>query len=400
MVHIFIRHGDRTSIHLVPGYKPETYNCKFSNWYTGNDVKFKEFPSRMDEMLSPATGMANVFHKWSPYPNYDTCKDAVLTSRGALQHLQLGRHIYESYSKHNNLFENPLSSKIYTISTGTKRTFQSAVAFIYGFIPSFDISHFNISYSRDLHFCSMKHLEKKTCDCPHTRDLHMRALWYTGAMSKNSSNYQDLKTYMNKLFEITDSGSKLLEGIADALVPTFCHNFTIPCSTFDSSKCVDHTLLGNIWDAVTVKQYSNWDDPDFNFLKYSSIKMTPVLLEVVNRMKDLILNVHINIPTFTLYSGHDVTLSPLLYVLGLHDGRWPPYASRVVMELYENENDVTGNRFYLKFLYNGIDKTEEVLFCRDKTLNGLCNFKFFSRFVTEELLTRFGYKDYDNACFE
>jgi hypothetical protein len=216
-------------------------------------------------------------------------------------------------------------------------------------------------------------------------------------MGKNSSYFKDLRNFVSELFKIDKNDLKWLSGIADALVPTFCHNFTIPCSTFNPSKCVDHKLLGKIWDAITDKEFSNWDDPSFNFLKYCSIKMTPVLIEVFHRIKELIENK--NTPKFILYSGHDVTLSPLLYVLGLHDGRWPPYASRVVMELYENENDLTEEKYFLKFLYNGLDKTEKVVFCKNKTLNGLCKLKLFSDFITHEILNRFGYRDYGDACF-
>ncbi|XP_053379223.1 2-phosphoxylose phosphatase 1-like isoform X1 [Mercenaria mercenaria] len=394
MVHIFIRHGDRTSIHRFPGYKPETYNCEFSTWYTGSNEKFRSFPQRMEKYPSEKR-RKNPFLTWPQYPNQKTCKDSVLTSRGALQHLQLGQHLYDSYIKHSHLFEKSSSSLIYAKSTGTLRTYQSAVAFIYGFLPVTNISSFNIDYSEDLHFCSKKYSMKVTCSCPHTRDLFARSKRFQSAISKNSPYYRTLREFYT-LFGIDDNDLILLAGIADALVPTYCHNLTIPCSTFNSSKCVDHSLLGTIWDAVTYKEFSKWDDPDLNFLKYSSIKMTPVLLEVVDRIKELIENNGKS--TFILYSGHDVTISPLLYVLGLHDGRWPPYASRVVMELYEKENEDTNNKFYLKFLYNGFDKTEKVVFCKNRTLNGLCNFKLFTDFISRELLNRFGYVSYADAC--
>ena len=41
-------------------------------------------------------------------------------------------------------------------------------------------------------------------------------------------------------------------------------------------------------------------------------------------------------PRFVEYSTHDTTVAPLLCALGVWDGRWPPYASTVVVELLED----------------------------------------------------------------
>lgn len=38
-------------------------------------------------------------------------------------------------------------------------------------------------------------------------------------------------------------------------------------------------------------------------------------------------------PKMAVFSGHDSTLFPLLTALGAFDGSWPPYASRVQIEL-------------------------------------------------------------------
>lgn len=350
----------------------------------------------MDEM---AQGNDQVhFRNWPTYPNEDTCRDSVLTSRGALQLLQLGQHLYDSYINHFHLFKShkTFSSQIGVKSTGTSRTYQSSIALLYGFVPEFNISDFYIGYSQDLHFCSKEYSVQQTCICPRTKTLRFQSLWFQSAMSTNASQYKELGKFVANVFGINDNDLQGLTRVADALVPAYCHHFSIPCSTFNSSKCVDYSLFGRIWDAIIDNEFSNWNDPELNFLKYCSIKMAPVLSEVLERMKNLMEGKDTKI--FNLYSGHDVTLSPLLYVLGLHDGRWPPYASRVAIEMYEEENEDKNDRFYLKVLYNGLDKTENVIFCRNRTTNGLCNFNLFSEFISSELLQRFGYLDYRDAC--
>lgn len=44
---------------------------------------------------------------------------------------------------------------------------------------------------------------------------------------------------------------------------------------------------------------------------------------------------------FSLFSGHDTTLIPMLHAFGLFDGEWPPYASHIEMELYRRRDGDT-----------------------------------------------------------
>ena len=40
---------------------------------------------------------------------------------------------------------------------------------------------------------------------------------------------------------------------------------------------------------------------------------------------------------FVLYSGHDMTMMTMLYVLGVYDFKWPKYAADVKIELYQDK---------------------------------------------------------------
>lgn len=395
MVHVFIRHGDRTSINHMAGYKRETYNCKFDTWYTGSNEKFKLFPQRMD--LS-TNRKRNYFLNWSLYPNNDNCAKSVLTSRGALQHLRLGQCLYNSYNTHVQLFDRnrTLTNQIKVKSTGTFRTYQSAVAFLYAFLPVFNMSEINIEHSPSLQFCTPNISKQITCYCQHASNLRERSYVYQNAPSNHTSMHTKLLENISQIFRINRDTTLDFTQMADVFVPTYCHNFAMPCSIFNSSKCIDKDLLGKLWDVVTDRELLKHEDPDMNFLKYSSIVMHPVLLEIENRMKSFIRES--STYKFILYSGHDVTLSPLLYVFGLNNGRWPPYASRLVIELYEFNHAQSLGRFFLKFLFNGEDKTRDVNFCRGKLFHGLCNFRLFSEFILTRMLGRFGYSNYNDAC--
>ncbi|KAH8585257.1 uncharacterized protein ELE39_002190 [Cryptosporidium sp. chipmunk genotype I] len=105
------------------------------------------------------------------------------------------------------------------------------------------------------------------------------------------------------------------------------------------------------------------------------------------------LNEEINIkaPKFILFSGHDLTVIPLLSSLHLWDERLPPYASTVNIEIYHNpskkqENHGDSNSFskvesiqkilpyYTRLLYNGLVVTDKLMGCKG---NEVCHVSFF-----------------------
>jgi hypothetical protein len=56
-------------------------------------------------------------------------------------------------------------------------------------------------------------------------------------------------------------------------------------------------------------------------------------------------------PKFSLISGHDTTIFPILAALGVFDGLWPPYAARIVFELYSTVRLKLSSLFHLFFQY-------------------------------------------------
>lgn len=395
-IHVFIHHGDVTSVHQLPGQEAATFNCKFSTWYTGSNEKFKRFPTRMNKM-DGKQGRRNHFLNWALYPDRDICVGSVLTSKGALQHLKLGQHLFDAYSKHSSLMNSKLSltNQMKVKSTMTSRTYQSAVAFLYGFLPSFNISHIEIDHSPDLNFCTKQFSIQKSCYCKHAKTLKIRAEKFQNRFNENWLYSERLRQYITAFLHFSNfESASSFRALADALFPSFCHNISMPCSYSKSYNC--QTMMGDLWNAVTAGEISKYDDPEQNFLKYNSIILTPVLVEIIHRIKDVTENRQV--PRIVLYSGHDVTLSSLLLVLGLGEEKWLPYASRVVVELFEDQSDPPFSKFYLRFLYNGVDRTGDVLFCRDRTFKGLCKLNLFIEFVFTKMLKRFGFHNYYDAC--
>ena len=91
---------------------------------------------------------------------------------------------------------------------------------------------------------------------------------------------------------------------------------------------------------------------------------------------------------FTLYSGHDNSILPLLTALGYRVPQWPPYASRVAMELYApNRGPRSAQNLIVKVVYNGKDITQSTGFCGKKSI---CSLKDLLGYFTKPLKF-FGY---------
>lgn len=65
----------------------------------------------------------------------------------------------------------------------------------------------------------------------------------------------------------------------------------------------------------------------------------------------------------SVYSGHDTTLTPLLLALELPVDQWPPFASRLIFELYKPSTDSSSVGYLVKVIFNGKDVTKRLKFC-------------------------------------
>lgn len=97
-----------------------------------------------------------------------------------------------------------------------------------------------------------------------------------------------------------------------------------------------------------------------------------------------------------LYSGHDTTLIPLLNILKLYNGSWPPFASHVAIELYRDEdiihsmNPDSEEGFYVRVVYNSQEK--KLPGCNGDSLCPLKHFKSaMEKFAIDE-------SGYDAVC--
>lgn len=107
-----------------------------------------------------------------------------------------------------------------------------------------------------------------------------------------------------------------------------------------------------------------------------------------------------------LFSGHDRTIHNLGSAFGLYfDTPFIPYASRLSFEVYKsNKND----QFYFRFVFNGVDMTNQINFCEgDKSLRvsrrnrkskaDLCPIENFIRFIHDDYFQNV--TNFKDACY-
>ncbi|KAG8192960.1 hypothetical protein JTE90_028083 [Oedothorax gibbosus] len=323
-----------------------------------------------------------------------------LTLLGANQQLILGKALKEAYNdEHGLLNQNWKSSNINVYSSFYPRTFQSGIAFLFGFLPQFKLADISVRPSPGIIFCMSEYY----CQCPLARYLAQqeRRLRYQFLLTDRKT----VKT-VQKLMGILQSYTEQYLfpdafHMLDSLMLYACHKAPLPCipgtntcATFEDL----HTLITHtIWVEKQLMANSTMKT-------YSIIKSQGLLMHLIDKIQN---SIHGKDPTrFLLYSAHDLTLSPLLSVLGIHQNGVVPYASHMTFEIFSITEDSSA-QYGLRIVYKGKDVTKQVSFCKpyfesSKTWRSALQRKFcplesFFEFVVH-LVPSTGHASYKALC--
>ncbi len=134
--------------------------------------------------------------------------------------------------------------------------------------------------------------------------------------------------------------------------------------------CFPLTSLDSMWQVLNSDKRRELSSSDqrhkWRLLAY------PLLKDVSQRMRQV--KQGRAVPSFVIFQGHDHTITSLLVALGIGDDRWPPFASRLTVELYKRRASRHDNGYFLRFLYNGRDVTGDLGWCRRTTdTTALCS---------------------------
>uniref|UniRef100_A0A914Y3S7 Acid phosphatase n=1 Tax=Panagrolaimus superbus TaxID=310955 RepID=A0A914Y3S7_9BILA len=284
------------------------------------------------------------------------CKLGEMTAEGALQLLRLA------------------SLDVFVSSSYYHRTLQSGIAFLSGFLydHSDKIPELFIKASNTTYFCL-----DNSCTCNNERSKLY--------LDRYADLHSDLKIvakpigipHLSHPFEFVD-----------AILGTYaCRRLPLPC--FENNECISLDTI-NIAAKTAEELIREMYPKSQHIRRLYAAESYPIAHAVVKVIEELKKQTTKETSYIRVFSGHDITIIPLLLTMGLKNITIPPpYASRLVFEVYESKKMMLNEKFFIRVLYNGVDHTTDLKFCKSFHSN-LCSAKDFENFVENSLLQDIG----------
>jgi len=255
---------------------------------------------------------------------------AQLSRRGKMDQYLLGSFLRERYS--GFLSPNYTENDIYVRSTDVDRTLMSAEANLAGLYPPQEGQHWNEKLDWQpipVHTVAAEedYLLSSHADCPRFFTLHDQVL--------QGSFMQDIYKDNEELFNIVSQNSGVnitdivhLDYLYDTLLIESIYNKSLPGWTKDIFPGGKFEELRDL--SFTVDTFNH---------EMKRLKGGPFLREVIGHMLQIKNSTMEPMDRkMFMYSGHDTTVSNVLNTLGVFQPpQAPPYASMVMMELFEKE---------------------------------------------------------------
>ncbi|XP_017474510.1 PREDICTED: 2-phosphoxylose phosphatase 1 isoform X1 [Rhagoletis zephyria] len=460
-----IRHGDRGPMShmrdvmgidcgmnnngLVNRYRSFLYNSTSSSssnhMYWNKVGPFHGFP------LLPASERA--------------CLLGQLTFKGVAQMLHVGDILHQIYAHPLGLLIKQTSNRssmggastpnsllnsdeVVLFSTRYRRTFQSALALLFTFLPNEKWLSLNIRESHSMAFCFTD------CACQQAEVLLKRR---KVEQKLNLTFQPDISKVIQwvggTLLQQTPNGVNNVHDVLDVLNTVLCHDAPLPCrhSILNNTQLFSTTQLNaiDLNDVINIDQdeqvgnlvethyvpekalndeadgqnvmgcveqshvtalmaYANWQSTQnaehVYYKRIGLLRAYGMMRHVVSYMLRMISG---DRTKFVLYSGHDWTLQYLTAALGIRTGNtFISYATRLAFELYKSE---THTDYYFRAVYNGRDVTQQIDFCeggkslritRDSRGNkaDLCPIENIIRFLHEDYFSSLNATNFKDAC--
>lgn len=384
--HVVIRHGDRAPLVHLPGQAAPPLPCLMDLRQFDHLPKLQNYEhvmaqaSQSEERQEDPT---SDFNRWTLFPSRSECSEGQLTGQGAIQQVLNGLHLHERYTEPPHSLQIDHST-VAIHSTVVSRTYQSALAFMYGLLPDFDLRQLKVKGTSSILFCDSNAYPGSVCFCPGIETLRNKAI---GSCHGDPSTIKRMAVFESSAAKTLATvlgvpATKLPspEGIMDAMSRYACHSIPPPCVTTatnssDGNHCISTTCINartmeETWASVDAQSRCIGQNADFK--KYAAVSTQGLLLRIAQDLHKITLtntsarksNLS-SAPLFVLYSGHDNTITPLIAALGLEDRVWPGYATRLVFELYKQAyTPQVKGQYFLRILLNGKPVTSETVFCR------------------------------------
>jgi lysosomal acid phosphatase len=269
------------------------------------------------------------------------CAVGELTVRGFKQHVRNGKMLKRAYG--NSILPKKFDGQVYVRSTNFQRTITSAQAVLFGMFSK---------ASAWVHNGYLEHIvvEENQGELINSANRYpQNQLWMNRSLEKsNLERYPQVDQGIQKISKIMGESLDPMDipsKVFDCVNTNYCHG--LPTNVSQNTFDLINQVAPLVWNVVL-----NYPD------RFSAAKTNigPLLSAIRNEMKKAIASPDIvnDYKRFYLILGHDTgPMLTLLNGLGVFKGNWPPYAARIIFELYEKPNESAQNPdFFVRMVYN------------------------------------------------
>lgn len=467
---LLVRHGDRGPMTHLRGIN--SFDCDQDGDVLLN--KYRSFVQNLTTATSTTSGLWQKLGNFHGFPllppTHKACLLGQLTSKGVSQMLKIGEIIRNAYMSQLNFYQKtatftpinrPSNSsteatpiydpeEIIVYSTRYRRTFQSAMALMYAFLPPDRWHTLQILEAHSYNFCFAD------CACQRADQLQTSIEKTRNAnMGKHPAVNAIVQWIGNALLQNPAPTVNALD-IRDAILTLVCHSAPLPCRTKKQGQVDDDDDTQNDSSTSTVSDADviniDQDDPSSNaekddtvddvldaiddaestegcvdqsqvdtvmsFTRYQGTKDVRSkdtrdlgLLRAYGLMRQMnafmLRMISGDKIKFILYSAHDRTIQNLASALGIFlDVPFIPYATRMNFEVYKSEKDT---QFYFRVVYNGADITNQISFCEggrslrvNRGIRGskadLCPIENIIRFIHDDYFQNMNATNFKDEC--
>ncbi|XP_022308912.2 lysophosphatidic acid phosphatase type 6-like [Crassostrea virginica] len=387
-VQVIFRHGARTPIHLIPNVEEATYDAKKWKAIFPNTLYDYEILS-IDGSPPPESKYETYYQKLGLLKG--GCQYGMLTYLGQEQTYNLGRQLRKAYIGRSvgKLMYDYDPNLVYLRTTNMNRTKDSLRCVVAGLFGAEQLKEYTTKTGQKIKFYTAtqreEHLFPNPHTCPVLRQVNRAAL----VEGVNLPDMKDDRMEIERVLGLTGADWKTKVKFIparDDIVARRAHGLEIPKKLLPYRDKINR-------NAVKMFTYSFSGQHELQndiCLKLSSGRM---IEHFRNAIKDFVSNKR---PVrLYLYSAHDSSLMALLLAFKLDSRKWPPFASNLVIELYEC--NVT-KKYYVIVRYNGqaviIPKLVEkyVHFWKESVVP----LEYFMKYLNEEKVMEA--KEYKRVC--
>lgn len=351
------------------------------------------------------------------------------------------------------------SDEVVVYTTRVRRTFQSALALLFTFLPTDKWLALNVKESHSIAFCF------SDCACPQADSLRKELLKMQKQILAQQPMVANVMHWIgNQLLQHTPNGINDPNEVVDAMLTVMCHDAPWPCRNLNESErpvvstkanvvdlndvinidqddvaaggVIDGGGAGRVEDVAsnlielhnrnqlpsspttpgciesqhvsTLMSFSNWQSTrEVHHAYYKRIGLMRAYGMIRHIVSYMLRMISGDRTKFVLYSGHDWTLQYLTAALGIQtDNTFIPYAARLAFEVYKSEAHTD---YYFRVVFNGHDVTQQIDFCeggkslrvtRDSRGNkaDLCPIENIIRFLHEDYFGPLNATNFKDAC--